>query len=145
MALRKTMLVIVVTILFPVLCLWILGERASWAQDDTYTLAHGDVFAEFRRAPVAFPHGVHEEALDAEGCGVCHHAPDEETGQLIYVEDEELSCTECHGAKQEGTAPALREAYHGSCTPCHRTLRRDGNKQSGPTTCGECHKTSSAE
>ena len=135
----------ILIIIFPLFYLCTIGENTSWAQEDIYTLAHGDIFAELRRAPVVFSHGIHEEALDAEGCGICHHVPDKQTGKLIYVEDEELPCKECHGAKRKATSSALREAYHGSCTLCHRALRKDENKKSGPTTCGECHKTNRLE
>ncbi len=110
------------------------------AQEEIYTLAHSDIFGKLRREPVVFPHHLHEEALDVEGCGICHHAPDKQTGRLVYIEDEELSCMECHGEREEGIISALREAYHGSCTPCHRTRQKEKNKKSGPTTCGECHK-----
>ncbi len=121
-------------------CLGTLGDNALRAHEETYTLAHRDVFGELRRDPVVFKHRIHEEALDAEGCGVCHHTPDEKTGQLSYVEDDELSCKECHGPEKTADASALREAYHGNCTPCHRTRGKVESSKSGPTTCGECHK-----
>ncbi len=111
-----------------------------WAQEEIYTLAHSDVFGELRREPVVFLHLLHEEALEVEGCDICHHTPDKQTGKLLSIEDEELSCMECHGEREKGSIPALREAYHGSCTPCHRTRQKEKNKKSGPTTCGECHK-----
>jgi hypothetical protein len=34
----------------------------------------------------------------------------------------------------------LREAYHGTCTVCHRRLIQSRSEGSGPTTCGECHR-----
>ena len=55
------------------------------------------------------------------------------------MEDPDAGCAECHGAKKEGDQPGLREAYHGQCTVCHREMAKEG-KESGPRTCGECHK-----
>lgn len=126
---------------FLLFCFGMISDNAPRAHEETYTLAHRDVLGELRREPVVFKHRVHEEALGAEGCGVCHHVPDEETGRLVYVEDEELSCKECHGPEKTAAASALREAYHGNCTACHRTRRKEDCRKGGPTTCRECHKS----
>ena len=112
----------------------------SWAQDDQYILAHEDIFGQLRRAPVLFSHESHESFLEDEGCGACHHSQDEESGQLVYVEGEELSCWECHGRDKENRTPALQRAYHGSCTVCHRASKRQDKTKNAPTTCGECHR-----
>ena len=106
------------------------------AQEDTYELAHEDVFGELQRPPVKFPHDVHMDALE---CGACHHEYDDDEGALVPVDDPDTGCVECHGAKKKGNQPALREAFHGSCTVCHRAMAKKG-EDSGPTTCGECHK-----
>ncbi|MEW6078137.1 MAG: cytochrome c3 family protein [Thermodesulfobacteriota bacterium] len=79
-------------------------------------------------------------ALEENGCGVCHHSRDDASSQLVYIEGEELSCRECHLGKKKDGIPALREAYHGSCTACHRKRIKTKQLPSGPTTCGECHK-----
>jgi hypothetical protein len=109
------------------------------AQEDTYRLAHTEVFGKLRRPPVDFDHEAHVDALEGQGCGACHHAPDPKTGKLVYVEDEEAACSECHGRKKDKSTPALREAFHGSCTVCHRKMIKDNKNFKGPTTCGECH------
>jgi hypothetical protein len=106
------------------------------AQEDTYELAHEEVYGKKQRPAVTFPHEVHMDVLD---CGECHHEYDEDEGALVPVDDPDAGCTECHGAKKDGNVPALREAYHGQCTVCHRDTIKQG-KDSGPTTCGECHK-----
>ena len=121
-----------------VLC-FIIAWTNSIAQEAEYVLAHEDIYGKLRRPAVNFSHEVHSEALDAEGCGICHHSPDEESGKLVYIEGEELSCKECHVQKKENQVPALREAYHGNCTVCHRQLIKAGKPKSGPTTCGGCH------
>jgi hypothetical protein len=110
------------------------------AQEDVYRLEHTDIFGKLRRPAIDFNHEIHADTLDEQGCGVCHHAPDPDTGKLIYIEDEEVSCSECHGAAKKDGAPALREAYHGSCTLCHRKIAKKANASRGPTTCGECHR-----
>ena len=114
----------------------------SWlmAQEDEYHLADTDVFGKLRRPAVKFSHAIHCDNLMDAGCGKCHHNPDSKTGKLVYIEGEELSCRECHQAQKENHKPALREAFHGSCTVCHRDMIKTANRESGPTTCGGCHK-----
>jgi hypothetical protein len=109
------------------------------AQEESYRIEYTDVFGKLRRPAVDFAHEAHAAALEDSGCGACHHAPDEKTGKLVYVEDEEVSCSECHGRKEDDTTPALREAFHGSCTACHRKMIKEKDDFKGPTTCGECH------
>ena len=117
-----------------------VGWQASIAQEEEYILAHEDVFGKLRRPQVVFSHEKHAENLDDAGCGVCHHTPDEETGQLVYIEGDDRSCKECHGLQKKGSIPALREAFHGNCTSCHRNQIKSDNLKSGPTTCGGCHR-----
>ena len=108
------------------------------AQEDKDIIAHHDVFGELQRPPVEFSHDLHMDVLSDQGCGVCHHVYDEKAGKLVYEEGEESGCNTCHGLKKIGQMPALREAYHGSCTACHRQMHKDKMK-AGPITCGECH------
>ncbi|MFC1868877.1 cytochrome c3 family protein [Thermodesulfobacteriota bacterium] len=110
------------------------------AQDDRYVLAHDDVFGNLRRPAVIFPHNIHIESLDDDGCGVCHHVRDSSTKKLTYEEGEEYTCKECHGRKVEEGRLALREAYHSNCTECHRDKNNKQQRKAGPTTCGQCHK-----
>jgi len=51
---------------------FILAQIGGWAlaQEDSYELAHEDVFGKLERPAVTFPHDVHMDALD---CGTCHH------------------------------------------------------------------------
>jgi hypothetical protein len=109
------------------------------AQEDSYRIGDTQVFGKLRRPAVAFNHEAHANALEDQGCGACHHAPDPKTGKLVYVEDEEAACSECHGRKKDESIPALREAFHGSCTACHRKMIKEKKNFKGPTTCGECH------
>ena len=111
----------------------------GWTQEESYRLSYTDVFGPLRRPAVLFQHEAHIEALDSEGCGACHHAPDADTGKLVYVEDEEVGCNECPGQTEVDKTPALREALHGSCTGCHRQMKKGKEVFKGPTTCGECH------
>jgi len=112
----------------------------SIAQEDIYILAHENIFGKLRRPPVMFSHEDHTKTLEDEGCGTCHHLQDEESGRLVYVEGEELSCWECHGPKKEKQMPtSLQKAYHGSCTACHREFKKQKRPDSGPATCGGCH------
>ena len=113
--------------------------KDSGAQEAEYNLAHRDIFGKLRRPQVSFSHAIHAETLAEEGCGACHHVQDDQSGKLVYLEGEELSCLECHTQQQDNHNPGLREAYHGSCTVCHRRLIKNNNPSSGPTTCGGCH------
>ena len=119
-----------------------VGWQPSMAQEEVYILAHEDVFGSLRRPEVSFSHEDHTVSLENSGCGVCHHTPDDKTGQLVYIEGDERSCKECHDFQKEDNAPALREAFHGNCTNCHRNQIKSDNLKSGPTTCGGCHKKS---
>ena len=118
----------------------VLSLTVSIAQEDEYDLGHMDVFGSLRKPMVKFSHAVHSDSLVEEGCGVCHHSRDDKTGKLVYIEGEELSCKECHDAQKENHKPALREAFHGSCTDCHRDMIKSNRYDTGPTTCGGCHK-----
>jgi hypothetical protein len=109
------------------------------AQEAEYNLAHEDIFGRLRRPPVSFSHEIHSDVLEDAGCGICHHVQDDQTGRLVYEEGEEVSCKECHGRQKEDRKPALREAFHGSCTTCHRRFIKINKPKTGPTTCGGCH------
>ncbi len=117
-----------------------VSRTASMAQEDEYNLAYTEVFGKLRRPQVGFSHVNHSDHLAEAGCGICHHNPDDKTGKLVYLEGEELSCRECHEAQRKNHKPALREAYHGSCTVCHRDMIKTDRDKTGPTTCGGCHK-----
>ena len=120
----------------------VVGWQTTMAQEPDYLLAHDDVFGSLRRPEVSFPHEKHEKSLENRGCALCHHSPDDITGQLAYVEGDERSCKECHDLRKEDSLPALREAFHGNCTNCHREQIKSKKPKSGPTTCGGCHKKS---
>ena len=126
---------LIIGVVLPALAVW----TNSIAQESEYNLAHHDIFGKLRRPSVNFSHDIHSEALDSDGCGICHHVPDEQSGKLVYAEGEEISCKECHVRLKDNQIPALREAYHGNCTVCHRRLIKGGQQQTGPTTCGGCH------
>ena len=133
---RRIFLVSIMGLVFWGVASW----TASLAQEDEYDLAYKDVFGKLRRPQVRFSHAIHSENLEDGGCGICHHVLDNNTGKLVYNEGEELSCKECHGARKENRNLALREAFHGSCTVCHRKMIKIKKKNTGPTTCGGCHK-----
>ena len=103
---------------------------------DVLEIGHDDVFGTLRRPPVDFPHDLHMDVLE---CGACHHSWDKTAGKLVYIEGEEQNCYECHQAEKSDGMPALRQAYHGSCTACHRKMIKSKQLPTGPTTCGECH------
>ncbi len=109
------------------------------AQEEQEVIANEKIFGKLQRPSVSFPHDRHMDALEKVGCGACHHIFDKKTKALVPTDGEGATCSECHGLKKEDNTPGLREAYHGSCTVCHRKLSGQKNKI-GPVTCGECHK-----
>ena len=128
-----------VVIFVGLLLMGALSRTAALAQEDEYNLGHTDVFGKLRRPMVKFSHAIHSDNLVDAGCGVCHHSPNDKTSKLVYIEGEELSCGECHEAQKKNGEPALREAFHGSCTVCHRNMIKTDKQKTGPTTCGGCH------
>lgn len=72
------------------------------------------------KSGVAMDHGAHAASID---CMKCHHA--------AKSKEEIKSCFECHG--KDPNAPSVKNAFHKSCTACHRELAK------GPTKCKECH------
>jgi Class III cytochrome C family len=82
-------------------------------------------------------HQKHSEAMDGK-CGECHHAYDEASGELVYIEGQERSCRDCHRAESREGQPSLRDAAHGQCLTCH--IKRDAaGETSGPLECAGCH------
>lgn len=130
---RKTLFFL----LMAVACgLWLADARVG-AQAERMVIEHPKIFGKLQRPPVHFPHEKHSEMYP--NCTECHHNYEYRSGVKTNVwAGEGQECSECHGAEQSGKKPALREAFHGSCTGCHRTLAREGKKH-GPSTCGECH------
>ncbi len=111
------------------------GRALALAEGET--IAHVDVFGELQRPPVPFDHDAHMDALD-DDCGACHHVFNGDSGSLVPADGDEKGCAECHGAGRDGRVPALREAYHGQCTACHRAGNRPA-PAGRPVTCGGCH------
>jgi len=118
--------------------LLVIGTSHLEASQNKDIIANVDIFGKLQRPPARFSHDLHMGVFEDQGCGVCHHVLDENAGKLVYAEGEEQDCIACHGKKKDGNTPALREAYHGSCNACHRSMHKK-NLKSGPMTCGECH------
>jgi len=121
-------------------CLFLTGawQSGSFAQSEETENISIYIFSNKQRPAPAFDHKLHEDAFDDGGCAACHHVLDEEKGKLVYEEEEADACIECHAAQAEEGIPAIREAYHESCTVCHRQMIKS-EKKAGPTTCGQCH------
>ncbi len=97
------------------------------------------IFSNANRPLPEFDHDLHKDSLGEEGCAKCHHVLDEESDELVYSEGEETPCYDCHMEKEDDDIPAMREASHDNCTKCHRELKKE-RIDTGPTSCGECHK-----
>lgn len=85
-------------------------------------------FGNLDRAAVAFPHDRHSAALTEQGldCETCH----------IRMENDYLSQNFLRLASLD--QDVVMQIYHDNCIACHDTTAAAG-RESGPTTCGECH------
>ncbi|MBN2333416.1 MAG: cytochrome c3 family protein [Deltaproteobacteria bacterium] len=107
-----------------------------WAQPETIVLNNLETFTKKERPAVLFPHERHLNALE---CADCHHRY--EKGENVLDEDTleegnaEIRCAHCHNWKAR---QGLRQAFHRSCTGCHKVMAAAG-KTTGPRTCGGCH------
>ena len=126
------------TIILFCLFLVVAWQSVSFAKNDETEKKSLYIFTNKQRPTPSFDHTLHEEYFDDGGCAECHHVLDTKKGKLVYAEGEEAACIECHTAKKEKGSPGIREAYHESCTGCHRKAIKN-KKKAGPTTCGQCH------
>lgn len=92
------------------------------------------------------------EKLGEDDCGQCHHTYNIEEEKLMYEEGTEQSCYYCHelGEKRgpeytEITRKAaekglcMRRASHQQCINCHLEYKKQGDEETGPSECIECH------
>lgn len=86
-------------------------------------------FGELERAPVQFKHDEHTLKLEIENkdCSTCHPTNENGKRSLKFMRFNDPS-------RQK-----LMDIYHNNCIGCHQK-RRDDDKESGPITCGGCHK-----
>ncbi len=84
---------------------------------------------DLERPPVQFKHDAHVEAVGQSGkdCSTCHKQ--QENGLLSQ---KFMRLWKSKGAE-------LMELYHEGCIGCHQKFRDEG-KESGPITCGDCHR-----
>ncbi len=75
-----------------------------------------EVKLEAKMGTVTFPHAAHQGFIS--DCKTCHH-----TGEFT-------ACVSCHDGSK---APKAKNAFHKSCTVCHKKEKK------GPTKCKECH------
>ena len=92
------------------------------------------------RMAMSFDYSLHSRHAgdDEDSCRECHHVYDEETEQLVYVEDEESRCdiTGCHDGLTDTLS--FSEAAHQACVNCHST-NLSANEETGPVLCVGCH------
>ncbi len=100
------------------------GDRIEEMGPDLVVVERTDVFGSLQRAPVAFRHTVHTDALSEEGCEACHELDDEERPIPQF-------------ARGDLSRRQLMDTYHEECIGCH--AERAGEDATGPRTCGTCH------
>ncbi len=101
------------------------GDEIADMGPDLIVIERTDAFGSLQRAPVAFRHELHTEALQEDGCKTCHDLDDE--GRPIPT-----------FARGEMGWRDLLDTYHEECIGCH-TERADSGDKTGPRTCGTCH------
>ena len=82
-------------------------------------------------------HYQHEKAMEKK-CELCHHIYDEEQKKLIYKEETESSCRDCHRQTDQDSRRAYRKVAHADCINCHMEKVKEG-KDAGPSDCMKCH------
>ena len=110
----------------------VLCGAAAFSQEDMVAVDNR-VFDNPQRPPSVFEHDAHNEAAGIDDCAACHHVYDDDGNLVADESSEDSSCSECHGASDEGRVPNLRKAYHLNCKGCH------ASEGAGPVLCGECH------
>ncbi len=117
--------------------LFVVFHDRVGAQEDIITIEHKDALKGLQRPPVKFTHEKHADRYP--NCTECHHTYEYQSGKRANNwNGEGQPCSECHKAKEDGKKVSLMNAYHETCTGCHRTLGTEG-KKAGPVTCGDCH------
>ena len=112
------------------------GEALDWGH--FYVKAKMKELADWPE--VAFDyylHHKHEKALEKK-CELCHHIYNEEEKKLVYEEETESSCRDCHREKDVGKERSFRNVAHSDCITCHMEREKE-NKDAGPSTCAGCH------
>lgn len=76
-----------------------------------------------KQGSVTFPHEEHQEEL--KDCDVCHKVFPKEQGSILAM-------------KEKGELDR-KQVMNGTCLDCHRAMKKAG-KETGPTSCSQCHK-----
>jgi hypothetical protein len=97
--------------------------------------------ADGERPAVSFPHDLHTEAVIADGgdCSTCHQTREDGYLSNLYMRLDDAVA----GDGGEVEVDGLMEIYHDNCLACHTRMAGEG-KDSGPVTCGECHREEAA-
>ena len=113
------------------LVIWFLAggfATISFAQPDILKIENK--YTKRLKASVTLNHKKHADTIS---CSECHHEWKKEEKKPPQ------RCNECHKEKVEEKKAGLKNAYHTTCTGCHKTLTAQG-KKAGPTVkCAECH------
>ncbi|MEW5722520.1 MAG: cytochrome c3 family protein [Thermodesulfobacteriota bacterium] len=116
------------------LILAVLPAALAFSQGDAI---NSEELEPHERPLVQFNHDRHGEIIE---CLACHH------DYQVYGNDqggEGTRCSECHKKEPGSKVPVdLRTAFHKNCKGCHANWLEWG-RQTGPITCGECHKRGS--
>ena len=91
------------------------------------SVSMANIVGRLKRPPVKFDHDRHTEALESDGCGVCHETDDSRNLLFVFPKD-----------RDETKPRVLMDSIHDGCVGCHTERTKEG-KESGPVTCGECH------
>ena len=103
--------------------LFILGTTAAMTDvPESITLENS-------KGAVVFPHKAHHDL--GYTCKRCHHDLANDT------DVPEKKCHDCHTADSKATA---KDAFHGSCTTCHKEYKAEHKDTTAPTTCSKCHQ-----
>jgi hypothetical protein len=105
-----------------------IGKEESAAMADAVLIGFAEQFEPLERPRVVFRHDRHTDALKSyeKGCVTCH-----------LKEGDKLSLK--FKRAEDENRQFLMDTYHENCIGCHREMSGK-NQDSGPVTCGECHR-----
>ncbi len=129
---RPAMIAIVIAALLGISILVLSGCTESEAVEvveraDIIVIDGMQEFGHIDRPAVLFPHDLHTEALAKEdkSCEVCH------------IRQENGKYAPLFKRTAVGSYQSDMDVYHDGCIDCHTVTE---NENTGPVTCGECHR-----
>jgi hypothetical protein len=122
-------------------------QPAEEGRADIIAIDSLKAFGNLTKPEVIFLHDAHTEALEKVGkdCSACHMAKSTEVKGTFSEAVEGIDPLSPKFKRLEDTARReVMDVYHTFCTGCHLDMQEQ-EQESGPITCGGCHRESRPE